>query len=272
MEKPFTNQDCIIQSKDNKWFKLINSIRQNKKEKDKYFLAEGEKLIESLLKKFKPFAIFTYEDSGLQSSIEYNKENYEIHIFSHKLWKELSEVEAPQRLIAIFERPDFELNFLDNISSVLVLDQIQDPGNLGTLIRTAVASGWENIICLKGSVDPYSPKVVRASAGSLALAQIYCKVTHEDLIQYLENSSLEIFSTSSYNAVSSNEFYFKKVSKPCLILGNEGRGIETNWLEKLREKKEIVDLKIPMQNEEVVESLNVAIAGALLMYKIKGLV
>ncbi|MDX1920337.1 MAG: RNA methyltransferase [Candidatus Caenarcaniphilales bacterium] len=291
MEKPANSPQTIIQSKGNQWFKLITSIKEGKKERDKYFIAEGEKHILSFLKKFVPFAFFSYEDESplpqpphldrqggslslfpLSRGLEGDKLAEKAYIFSKKLWKELSDVETPQRLIAIFERPEQKNENIEKTDSVLILDRIQDPGNLGTIIRTAIASGWKDIICLKGTVDPYSPKVVRASAGALALANIYCKISLEELIPILQNNSFEIFTTSSHNSVAANEYNFKETKKPCLILGNEGGGIESNWIEKLRTERKIVDLKIPMENEEVVESLNVAIAGALLMFRIKGLV
>lgn len=247
----------IIQSKTNQWIKLARDLLKSGKESEKYFIAEGEKVIKSLLPVYKPLITLVQENF---LSIQEN-----FLIVAVKAWP----TETPSKIITIFERPHYELK---NAQDLIILDEIQDPGNLGSIIRTAVAAGWENLICLKNTANPFSPKVVRSSAGALGGIKIFSNFEIGFLAKILKENDFTLIYTSSHLKTKFSEINFKQIQKPCLILGNEGHGIQANLKQIiLSSGLDIIEANIPILKPQIIESLNVSIAGALLMYKIKNL-
>ena len=153
--------------------------------------------------------------------------------------------------------PDI-IDSLDKDGNLLVLDRIQDPGNMGTLIRTAVAAGYSAIIAMSGTVDIYSPKVLRATAGMIfEIPVIY--VTGEDRLRdILKRSGRRIAVT----AVDGGVPYYDAdlASGIALIIGNEGRGVSDAMIE-------MADIRVTLPMRGNIESLNAAVAAAILMYE-----
>lgn len=147
---------------------------------------------------------------------------------------------------------------LDPDDNLLVLDRIQDPGNMGTLIRTAAAAGYKAIIAMSGTVDIYSPKVLRATAGMIfEIPVIY--VTGEDKLRdILRRSGRRIAVTAVDGGVP---YYEEDLSKGiALIIGNEGSGVSDAMIE-------MADVKVTLPMKGRIESLNAAVAAAILMYE-----
>ena len=142
---------------------------------------------------------------------------------------------------------------------VLILDRIQDPGNMGTIIRTADSAGVDAIIALKGCVDIYNPKVIRSTMGS---------IFDMNIIDASQDETVDMLKSLDFNIVSSylnTENFYDKIdygSKVALVIGNEANGIN----EELVSKSDIL-VKIPIYGK--AESLNAAISSAILMYEIK---
>jgi len=241
------------------------SLYQGNSKQENCFLVEGSKVFQSMLGKLKPLKILV-PASAADQLMEAEFQNLPCEVVDNVLWKKLSVHDSPPQLLGIFPRPNNPLSSLDKSADLLVLDRIQDPGNMGTLIRTAVASGWVNIICLKGCVDPFSPKVVRASSGALCEVQLFTDITQDDLDRAIEGHGFSTLLTSSHAELELKDLQLENLAKKCLVLGNEGSGIDASW-----QMKDSVKIKIPMTKSQSVESLNVAIAGALIMYKLKGL-
>lgn len=256
----------IISSKTNKWIKLCMSIHKGNGKEENCFLAEGTKVIQALSCKLKPEILLTSESFAPKVAELTEFKQISIQIVSDQLWPKVCSLDSPVQLIGIFRRPQQNLVSLKSASELLVLDRIQDPGNMGTIIRTAVASGWKNLICLKGSVDPFSPKVVRASAGAIGALNIFTDLTNVQLLEVLEEQFTTVL-TSSHSKVEVKDLHLPPNAKPCLVLGNEGGGVDLTL-----KNENSFTVKIPMRQDESLESLNVAIAGALLMYKLKGLI
>ena len=150
------------------------------------------------------------------------------------------------------------IDSLDKDDNLLVLDRIQDPGNMGTLIRTAVAAGSKAIIAMSGTVDIYSPKVLRATAGMIfEIPVIY--VTGEDKLRdILRKSGRRIAVTAVDGGVP---YYEEDLSKGiALIIGNEGSGVSDAMIE-------MADVKVTLPMRGRIESLNAAVAAAILMYE-----
>lgn len=232
----------MIESLMNDKIKYTNKLKQKKyRSIYKEFLIEGEHLLVEAIKTKNVIRIFTTEDK------QYN--NIETYQISEQVMQKLSVLGESQGVIAICKKPDVK-PLKDRI---LVLDQIQDPGNMGTLIRTAVAFGFSTIIA-ENSVDYYNEKVIRSSQGNL----FYIDLIERDIEDFiLKNPEYHYYGTSVINAKPLDEIKF--IKKPfAIILGNEGCGVRDK-IQKLVN----TNITIPMIN---AESLNVAIAGGIIMY------
>ena len=167
--------------------------------------------------------------------------------------KKIAKTDTPCQVLSICKVVDkHELS-----NKVLLLDAIQDPGNMGTLMRTAKAFGFDTIVLGNGCVDIYNDKVVRASQGAIFKLN-YIHMPIKEFIS--QNNNYQMYGTSVNNGVTPNLIQF--VPPLGLILGNEGNGINPEILALTKQ-----NLYIPMTN---TESLNVSVAGSIIMYKLRG--
>ena len=233
--------------------KYIRSLELKKNRKEEgVFVAEGHKLVGDLLGHF-PCKLLIALPSWLQKNT---------HIIADEVievnFDELSRaslLKNPQDVLAVFDQPIYETSIeVMNQSLCLALDDIQDPGNLGTIIRLADWFGIEHIFCSYGTVDVYNPKVVQATMGALARVKIhYCNIVA--LISSMKN--IPIYGTF----LDGNNIYEETLSNNGLIvMGNEGNGVSEE-VSRLINKR----LYIPNypSSRETSESLNVAIATAV---------
>ncbi|MEN2447316.1 RNA methyltransferase, partial [Bacillus sp. JR_15] len=183
--------------------------------------------------------------------IEYANETFEINL---KVAEALSGTVTPQGFFAVIKKPEYDIS---TAKQVLLIDRIQDPGNLGTLIRTADAAGIDLIVMEKGTADPYQDKVLRASQGSV----FHIPVMSESLQIFIDTFDGPIYGTALDEAVSFKEIEAQDTF--ALILGNEGEGVNETLLNSTTQ-----NLTIPIYGK--AESLNVAIAGSILLYQLKG--
>ncbi|MDK9865100.1 TrmH family RNA methyltransferase [Staphylococcus sp. IPLA37010] len=236
--------------------KVKNAIKLKKKrERDKTgrALIEGYHLIEEAYKsnlKIEQLYVVDIErlDDGM---INYAEEVFEINL---KVAEALSGTVTPKGFFAVIEKPVHETR---KAQQVLLIDCIQDPGNLGTLIRTADAAGLDLIVLEKGTADPYQDKVMRASQGSV----FHIPIVSQDLSEFIDEFEGEVYGTALDNAVAYNQIQSQE--KFALLLGNEGEGVNPELLSKTTQ-----NLTIPIYGK--AESLNVAIAGSIVMYHLKG--
>lgn len=176
------------------------------------------------------------------------------YIVSEEILQKISGLGTFSGMIAEVEIP--QPQNIDHKNFVLVLDQIQDPGNLGTLLRTAVALGWEAVVATPGTVDFFNDKALRASQGSIFRIPFAYK-TPEEIVSWVQERNIHLWVADMFgNAVDKQTF-----QRPiALVLSNEGNGAAP-WAKKVGNI-----VSIPLQNN--IESLNVAIAGAILLYRI----
>ena len=164
-------------------------------------------------------------------------------------------------MLAVVKQQEYGPELLDGLrldDNILVLDRIQDPGNMGTLIRTAAAAGYKAIIAMSGTVDIYSPKVLRATAGMVfEIPVIY--VPGEDAMKgILGRSGRHVVVTDVSGGVP---YYEEDLSKGiALIIGNEGSGVSDSLME-------MADVRVTLPMKGRIESLNAAVAAAILMYE-----
>ena len=234
--------------------KYIHSLELKKiRKQENVFLAEGHKLVEELLGRFKcRFLVATSEWLIQNNPSAYVEEIYEV---SEEELAKASLQKSPQQVLAVFEKPnDYYDKELFNHSLCLALDDVQDPGNLGTILRIADWFGIEHIFCSPNTVDVYSPKAIQATMGAIARVQVHYTPLME-LITSLNN--IPIYGTF----LDGENIYSQSLSNNgIIIMGNEGNGISRE-IEKFVNRK----LFIPNYPKErsTSESLNVAIATAI---------
>ncbi|WP_455089022.1 TrmH family RNA methyltransferase [Peptoanaerobacter stomatis] len=247
----------IIQSSDNKYIKLVKSL-QNKKYREKYnlFFDEGVKNIELSLKSdYMIKFVMIREDFVNDKLLEALRDKVgDENIFFVKttVFDIISDTVNSQGIMAIYEKKEFSKHL--NSKYILILDRLQDPGNIGTIIRTAEAKGINDIYYIKGTADFFSPKVVRATMGSIYFMNIFML----DDVQMIKDLGYKLYSSSLKNAVNCvNAFTDDKIA---LIIGNEANGVSDELL-SVSDKK----IKISMQGN--AQSLNVSVATAMLIYE-----
>lgn len=222
--------------------KFVHQLEQKKyRRKEGLFVAEGPKVVGDLLQAgFKTHEIFATKEW----------KNHDVHaqeVTSEELQK-VSFLQHPQQVLALFEIPSAKLSSDSALS--LALDDVQDPGNLGTIIRIADWFGISTIYCSENTVDAWSPKVVQATMGSIARVNII----YTDLKELIQNAKVPVYGT----LLDGQNIYTQELSQEgIIVMGNEGNGI-SQVIRPLINRK----LLIP-QFHEGPESLNVAIATAI---------
>ena len=235
---------------------LITALHQKKYRKEhQLFLVEGLKAItEFLNSKYALHSIFCV--NNLTSNLLKLSGKQKVFEISELELKKISNLQQPQGVLAVFEIPK-SLTFLENSVDdiVLVLDGIQDPGNLGTIIRTADWFNFSHILCSLDCVDVYNPKVVQATMGSLARVNI----VYTDLAPILKQTQLPVYGTLLNGE---NIFNTNFEPKGYLIFGNEGNGISEEIIS-------LITKSITIPGGKNTESLNVAISAAICCAEIK---
>jgi len=250
----------FINSLDNSTIKKIKKLKQRKyREEEKKFLAEGRKFLDFT---YTPDLIILKENFEDFENITTKLERFDCRkiVVNDKIFKDLTSQENSQGVILVYPYCETNIGKINN--NIIVLDKIQDPGNLGTIIRAADAAGFKDIILSKGSVDCYNEKCVRSSMGSifnmnivymeeLQLIQFLKEKKYKFLVTALENNSIE------YTDITLNE-------KNAIIFGSEGNGVSDNFLKAADET-----VIIPIYGS--AESLNVAMASGIILYKVREL-
>jgi len=233
-------------------FKFIQGLKKKKiRQAERLFLAEGVKVVEELLK-----STFVLHKLYFTEAYTNPLKVADYHLITDKELQLISDFSTPNQVLGIFEIPDVKDAVHEGIS--VLLDEINDPGNLGTIIRLCDWFGVQQLVCSTNTVDCYNQKVVQASMGSLARVQ----VTYVDLISYLKAERRTIYGTF----LNGENVYQTELEKDAvIILGNEANGISDNVSLAVDKK-----LTIPQfGQEQLTESLNVAMATAIFLSEFK---
>ena len=231
-----------IKSVQNEYIKSLAKLNQKKyRDQTKTFIVEGEHLVNEA------------KAAGLIKQIII-RENSKFHLddaifVSDEVMNKISSNVSLNDIVALCNYQNFSLNLR---SKVVILDEIQDPGNIGTIIRTALAFGFKDIILSKNSVDIYNEKLIKASQG--AIFKVNIVVTDIiDIIKSLQADNYKVYGTAIVKALNLGQF--KQTDKLALIFGNEGKGIKPEVLELTD-----ANIYIPIQE---FDSLNVAVAAGI---------
>jgi len=243
----------MIESKTNKIVKEIKSL-EKKKYRDKYnlFLIEGVKFVNDVIQNKKA------EIKYIVTTSEYINEYKDAIEVSDEIFKYISSTKTPQGVLAAVKIKYSSFEDIKEKENILYLDNLQDSENVGGLIRSSVCTDFDSVILTKKSASPFSPKAIRASAGSIINTKIIIDENYE-ILKKLKEKNYEIIA-STLNGDEKTKF---NKQHNVLIVGNEGNGISEECL-----KYKTKEVKIPMSGK--CESLNANVSGSILMYKIYG--
>jgi len=255
----------VITSSSNERLKHARRVRDGR-ERNLIFV-EGERLIEECLQSsLKLTACFHAPDPNQRAQriiAEMARRNCPLYPTADAALETVGDTVNAQGLIALAERT--ESNFDQMLSAegsgaplIIVLDSVQDPGNLGTIVRTAEAAGASGVVTLKGSVDAFSPKALRSSMGSAFRLPVAQGVGREELLAGVHAAKLRVVATAAGGERIYSDYDWRRPT--IVIFGNEARGVGQELLERCDEC-----LRIPLRGP--VESLNVAAAAAAVLFE-----
>ncbi|KYG91567.1 RNA methyltransferase [Metasolibacillus sp. FSL K6-0083] len=247
MKRIESTQNALVKH----WKKLVTTRKE--REKSGEFIVEGFHLVEEALKNKEQIVQIIVKDN-VDLPMLWPIDDVVIVQVNEAVAKELAETEQSQGVFAHCKQPKIE--GMNEWRKVLLVDAVQDPGNIGTMIRTADAAGLDAVVLGKGSADAFNPKTLRSAQGS----HFHIPVVRGELLEWVNNLQAEgvaVYGTALENAVSYKEI--KATNAFALIVGNEGSGISPQLLAKTNQ-----NIIIPILGQ--AESLNVAVATGILLY------
>ncbi len=248
----------IITSRDNKIFKLAKLLKTQKGRAEKsLFMIEGFRIVKDALGKGIKAECVIVKDG---TEIDF-KTDCPVYSFAPKLFSEISETVTPQGVIALcsMKRKSLSDILKEEKNCVIMCETLQDPGNIGTVIRTAHAADLGGVVLTKGCCDLYNPKIVRATMSAMFSIPVVQGEESGAVIEYFRKSGYKIVAGALTE--SAVDFYSADLSgKVLIIIGNEGNGVEESTLSLCDSV-----LKIPMRSD--AESLNAAVAGSVMIYE-----
>ena len=235
----------MIESVNNERIKEYAKLNTKKyRDETGLFIVEGEHLVEEALKYMEVVEIFSLDGRDNTTHVSLN------------VMAKLSDLKTPPKVLAVLKKRETEAAGWNS----LVLDNIQDPGNLGTIIRSSLAFNVDTIILSENTVDLYNPKVLRATQGMHFHINIISMPSVEAVNLLKENNYL-ILGTNVVNGTDIRDIDDSLKEKFCLIMGNEGNGVR-------QEIQDMCDKNLYIKTNEKLESLNVGVACSILLYEL----
>ena len=275
----------MITSNANKNIKNIIKLRDKSKVRNEQglFMAEGSRMVletpKTLLKELYISEEFL-SDSEKKSEVEgylsvtldglrseeyletfFDDNTVKVFLVANDIMKLISDTTTPQGILAVIEQKRYMLEDIleaSKVPSLIILEKLQDPGNLGTILRTAEGAGISGIVMSRDTVDPFSPKVIRSTMGSMYRVPFFITDDICDTINVIKKTGVKVFAAHLKGEKYYDELDFRGAS--AFLIGNEGNGLSD-------EVASLADtyLKIPMEGQ--LESLNAAMAAGILMYE-----
>ena len=253
----------IISSKDNELIKHIKKLKDKKyRDVSNEYIIEGVKLIEEAVnEKANIKKIIVCEDTTntyeIPTHIRLEIAKYDCVYVTEKIFNSITQVTNPQGIMAVIEK-DIKNKEIDyNQDIIVILDDVQDPGNLGTILRTVDSIGLNQIIVSKDTVDCFNSKVVRSTMGAIFRVRV---IESENLIETIKTIKRHHFKLMVTSLQTENSIYDIKFDKKIIVIGNESNGVS-------KEIQDIADerAKIPMLGK--TESLNASVATGVVLYE-----
>lgn len=247
----------IIRSLQNEQIKNFARLKEKKyRDETGLFLVEGDHLVRMAIEAGCLTTLLVSEDD-LENYLDIIDEDKTI-IVTESIINKLSFTKTPQNIIGVAKQSAYDKK---DARKVLVLDTLQDPGNVGTLIRSALAFNYDKIYASESTVDIYNEKVIRASQGAIFKINIVKKELN-NIYRILKNNDFDIVVTT----LNDNSIYLEELKVKdnfAIVLGNEGNGVSEV---SLRNATKVVKIKM----SDKIDSLNVGVAGSIIMYNLGG--
>lgn len=253
----------VISSKDNEIVKNIRKLKEKKyRDLENAYIVEGIKLVkEAIAEKTKIKQIVMCENfadnSDLDKDTLYEIAKHNLIYVTEKVFNLITDVKTPQGIIAVIEKNNANTQIDYSQDIIIALDDLQDPGNLGTILRTVDSANLNQIILSKNSADPYNPKVVRSTMGGIFRVNI---IETENLQETLKNLQEKKFRIMVTSLDTNNSIYDVNYTKKVIVIGNEANGVSKAIQDMADEK-----VKIPMLGK--TESLNASVATGIMIYE-----
>ena len=251
-----------INSKSNTRIKEVKKLLERKnRNKEKKFLVEGFRFLDEALKSKYKLQYIMVDEALAQKWEEFklkfnDKINCDVLLVESKLFRELCETQTPQGVLGVVEYLEEKLEVKDGV--YILLDKIQDPGNMGTIIRSVHACGFNGIITTKGTVDIYNGKTLRSTMGSVFRVPVI-EDCDSNMIDELKNKGFKFIVSTLEDSV---DFYDSNLKDNIVIvIGNEGNGVS-------QEVMDIADIKVRIPMPGGSESLNAGVAASVMMYEV----
>lgn len=245
------------------WFKRILSLKTDRgREKEDSFLLEGVRCIRDVMEHTPENlgqVLYTkeFKDTGLLEELK--DMNVRTQCLTDKDFKEVSSTVTSPGIIAVCRSASMRPNW-ETAQYVTIIDGVQDPGNLGSIFRTSLGFGMDAIIMGKGTVDPFNPKVVRGSSGTLLRMPFETRVDLAERITFLQSKGFTVLATSPHAEEDISDIKLRR--KVAFLIGNEGRGAEAQYID-------MANAAVRIDTGGDLESLNVAVAHGILAHKVK---
>ncbi len=258
----------FISSKQNNLIKKTASLYKKKfRDIEQLFVVEGLRSVDLVLENNKDLVEYVLVTESYIDKVKLTLDENKVYVCTEEVFVSLADATNAQGILAVCRKKETDEVSTTSLETMLskknaydfVCENLQDPGNAGTLIRTVDSVGADGIIFTNGSVDIYNPKVVRSTVGSILNVNIFENVEVNELIKLLENNNVVMYGTSLDTDVFHDEECYS--DKLAIFLGNEANGLTNSTLGMLNKK-----IKIPMCGK--AESLNVGVAGSVVGYEV----
>ena len=253
----------MISSKDNEFIKHVKKLKDKKyRDLSNEYIIEGIKLIEEAIKEEAQINQIVICDDcektqNIPKNLMYEIAKYECAYVANKVFNTISQVNSPQGIFAVVEKnnKNKQIDYKQDI--IIALDNIQDPGNLGTILRTADSIGLNQILVSKGTVDVYNPKVVRSTMGAIFRVKV---IECEDIVKAIKETKKHKFKLVVTTPNTQDTIYNINYNKKVIAIGNEANGVS-------KEIQDLADYKVKIPMLGKTESLNASVATGIVLYE-----
>lgn len=251
----------MITSASNGQVKNVVQLQQKTKARrdQGLFVVEGMKMFREAPRNW-IHKVFVAEHLYQKPEIQTELSDYPVEVVTDKIFGQMSDTKTPQGILCVMKTPRYDLRRLTEKSNPLlvVLENLQDPGNVGTILRTAEGAGADGVLMSRNTVDIFHPKVIRATMGSIYRMPFLVAEDMEKTIQMLKEAKIRIYAAHLRGKNSYDEESY--LGGTAFLIGNEGNGLS----ERLSDQADCL-IRIPMEGQ--VESLNAAMSAGILMYE-----
>lgn len=259
------SRNSIITSESNGQIKELIKLQKQARErrKTKKFVAEGIKMVQEAIN-FNKLDKLYISESAFEKTVQKLGEMLDripYEVVADNVFKQISDTVTPQGVLAVVNMPEYDVKDIlsDERKAWVLLDDLRDPGNLGTIIRTSEGAGMSGVIMSKESVDLFNPKVVRSTMGAIFRVPFCYVDSLTCVIDSIKSSGYEVYASAMEGSEVYDHVDYTKGA--AFIIGNEANGVSDEVFEKASKR-----IRIPMEGK--LESLNAAVSAAIIMYEI----